>query len=526
MSTESLRELIRRTAIRRQIAEFASRCRWGILAAATLFLVLLLTARLLALLPSWFTPGWLWCIPAIALCVAALFLRRCSPRDLGRLIDKRTGSKELFLTATMIELSEGEFQPIVLTQAEERAAQISPAQIVPFHWQRGARDVLIACAVLTAAVLWLPQLDPFGRDQQRRKIAQQELRMRETKNATLLRAEQLAQKEAAESEQIQHGLAELEKTFKEAKPDLRETNLKRLAEHQKELGEMWRKVSSELPRDSFDKAAQRLGAADAKKAQQIREELKRGDLATTKKEISELRATMQKLAALPDSAEKRAQQEELAQRLGSLAQTLSQELNSPKLNAALSRALQQLDMAKLAQLGQQGMDAARDSLNLAEQELQTLVEMLENARALEEALKNLQMARQLASQCLLDGEACKNCNGMGDYAALYAKLLGSRNRIGPGMGPNPGLGAGGKAPEDDTLKSAFKSEKTNTALTGGKMLLQWKTKEVGETGARVDEYRDVVRQVKQGVSEAIASEQVPPGYHATIQKYFDALPEK
>jgi hypothetical protein len=32
--------------------------------------------------------------------------------------------------------------------------------------------------------------------------------------------------------------------------------------------------------------------------------------------------------------------------------------------------------------------------------------------------------------------------------------------------------------------------------------------------------------VKQGVAEAIRSEQVPPGYHTTIQKYFDRLGEK
>jgi hypothetical protein len=58
------------------------------------------------------------------------------------------------------------------------------------------------------------------------------------------------------------------------------------------------------------------------------------------------------------------------------------------------------------------------------------------------------------------------------------------------------------------------------------MLLQWKTKELGEAGARNDDYRAALREVKQGVSEAIISEQVPPGYHATIQKYFDSLPEK
>ncbi len=35
-----------------------------------------------------------------------------------------------------------------------------------------------------------------------------------------------------------------------------------------------------------------------------------------------------------------------------------------------------------------------------------------------------------------------------------------------------------------------------------------------------------MRGVKQGVSEALQAEQVPPGYHDAIKKYFDTLPEK
>ena len=42
---------------------------------------------------------------------------------------------------------------------------------------------------------------------------------------------------------------------------------------------------------------------------------------------------------------------------------------------------------------------------------------------------------------------------------------------------------------------------------------------------RVAEFRDGVKRVKQGVSEAIQQEQVPPGYHEAIKKYFDSLPE-
>jgi hypothetical protein len=94
------------------------------------------------------------------------------------------------------------------------------------------------------------------------------------------------------------------------------------------------------------------------------------------------------------------------------------------------------------------------------------------------------------------------------------------------MGPNPGHGSGGKAEENDAAETDFKRERSPTRLTAGKTLLQWKTKELGPTGTRPEDYQEAVKQVKQGVSEAIAAEQVPPGYREAIQKYFDALPAK
>lgn len=238
-----------------------------------------------------------------------------------------------------------------------------------------------------------------------------------------------------------------------------------------------------------------------------------------------MREAMKKLAAMPDSAEKRAAMEQLQQKLNAMAEAMKQQMNSPALNAALQRAMQQLDLAKLSQLSKDAMDAAQDSLNLSEEEMEKLAQSMKDAKALEEALKNLQMAKKLAGDCKLGGEDCKNCTSMSDYAALFASLCKS-NGIGPGMGPAGNPGAGGRAPEDDSLTSSFQPEKEQSKFAGGKSLLQWKTSEVGETGARAEDYREAIRDVKQRVSEAIVNEQVPPGYQSAIQKYFDSLPEK
>ena len=524
MSTDHTQRLIAQVARRQQFAAFSNRLRWGMLGAAAAYLALLLVARLLALLPNWFTPASLWVIPATALVFAIAFTRRVSTKQTARLIDERTGSKELFLTAAMIEQSPGDFQPIVLQQAEARAAELEPAKVLPFLWQRGLRDVAGAMALVAVAIALLPQLDPFKKEEERRKMAKEEERLRETKKITALRAAQIA--ESPKSDQVEKALAELEKTFQAAKPAERETNLKKLGEQQKELGELWRKASNETPKETFEKGSQGFGQADPKKAQEFREELKKGETAGVKKEMKEIGEEMKKLAAMPDSAEKRALREQLQQKLNALAEGLKQQLNSPSLNAALQRAMEQLDLSKLSQLSKDALDAAQDSLNLSAEELEKLAQSMQDLKSLEEALKNLQMAKMLADAKQLDGEACKDCQNMGDYAALYAALCEKKDVIGPGMGQNGNPGAGGKAPEDDSLTSAFKTEKEQSKFAGGKTLLQWKTKEVGETGARAEDYRDAVRDVKQRVSEAIVAEQVPPGYHSAIQKYFDSLPEK
>ncbi|MFH0911929.1 MAG: hypothetical protein V1918_10550 [Planctomycetota bacterium] len=87
----------------------------------------------------------------------------------------------------------------------------------------------------------------------------------------------------------------------------------------------------------------------------------------------------------------------------------------------------------------------------------------------------------------------------------------------------PGLGEGGKAPEDETLKTDYKSERSKSALTAGKMLLQWKTRGLSDAGQAEEDYLRQVQEVKQNAGEAVLQEEVPPGYHESIKRYFDTL---
>lgn len=529
----STQRLLQRTAMRLRLVTCGVWFRWACLGGAALFLAVLLAARLLGALPVQFAPWAPAIVPlaALVLAVALAALRRPGDAAVARVIDTHENTKDLFLTTILAGEGNGEFRPVVCASAETQAAEIKPGRVVPFRWTRGAVEMTLALAVLAAGVRWLPQLDPFRKVAQREKISQQAQQLQAMKKITAQRAETLAVESGKQAAQVQDALTRLDKIFKEAKPQEREPNLQRLAEEQKELGELWRKVTTDGLRQALEKGAQSFGRMDAQKLAEWREQLKKGDISGLKNELSELRGELKKLAAQPDSPEKRAGQEAAAQRLNQLADTLKQMVGSPQFDAAMSRAQTQLDMAKLNQLSPEAMEAAMDSLQLGEQELKQLAQSLKDGKALEEALKDLQMAKQLAANGKLDGADGKGAESMEDYAELFAKKmaeLGEQGGQGQNGGPakGPGIGDGSRRPEDDSVTTGFKSEKSNSALTGGKMLLEWKSKEVGDTGQRGAEFQDAVQKVTQGVSEAIQQEQVPPGYHEAIKKYFDTLPAK
>ena len=133
------------------------------------------------------------------------------------------------------------------------------------------------------------------------------------------------------------------------------------------------------------------------------------------------------------------------------------------------------------------------------------------------------MARQLNDEGRLDGSEAEGLTSIEDYAELYAQMMGEDGARGPG-GNGEGQGEGGPpAEEDDSADSSFKKEESIQQLQAGKHILSWKTRGLSDKGELKKEVADSIRTVKQGVSEAIRKEQVPPGYVDSIKKYFDNI---
>ncbi|MGD1000621.1 MAG: hypothetical protein ABSA67_07970 [Candidatus Brocadiia bacterium] len=519
-------QLLRRVSARQRLAEIARRLHFFLLILAALYAVLLCCARLLAILPNRFTPVTLLAPLVLAPVLALIFSRRPSAAEAARLVDARMGTKDLFLTALLIEPALGEFKPLVLREAEERAGSIRAAEVAPLRWKRGFRNLALAMAALTAGVLFLPQLDPFGREQARQRVLNRQKQLEESRKEVALRSALLKRQplDAELSKEVGQQLAELKTAFNAMKPPDKQANLAVLNLEQKNLTDLWRQAGERKLKEAFDRTppAQQFGGGPPKLAE-WKEQLERGDARKLNKELEELKDLAQKLAEMPQNDDADKLREQMKERMTALADFMARDLNSLPANAALNRALDQLAEAGAAGLSADALKGLQESLKLTELEVASLAQNIRDLKALEEALRALQLAKRLNDAGELDGEAGKALQGMEDYAALYAELLERAQEVGMGT-EGEGLAASAR-PEDDSVKSDFKSEQSRSALTAGKILLQWKTQGMSDVGSTEENYKEKVSEVKQGVSEAILQEQVPPGYHEAIRKYFETVGE-
>ena len=523
MSVTALQQFLRRVARRQRVVCFVRQARFFLLICFGVYALALVLSRVFGLLPAWFTPVTLAAPLGLALVLAWIFYSRPRATDVARLADAQMGTHDLFLTASLIGSSLGDYQELVMKEAERRATNIVPHKVVPFRWQRDALRMCGMTAVLALAVWLLPQWDPFGLHQKQRQLAEQRDRVRELIKATQARAALLEQKRAGEqTDVVKQAVANLEKTFQEAKPKDKAGTLARLNEQQKILGQLWKQVSEDKLKNALNvpPPTQSFGVADPSKAEQLKKDLEKGDVSSANKELSELEQKAQELAAAKDPVEREKLRQELMDRLQSMKDTLDQELNSQAADSDLQRALEQLAMCNSPSLSGESLKGMSGSLKLTQEELKELAKAMADMKNIEEALKALQMAKALHNMQPLDG---KDFAGLGDLKAYESFCQGRCQSLCAGMGLGSGEGVGPRPHGDENSQTAFQPEKSPSLLQPGRMLMEWKTREVSEAGPAREEYLRAVQDVRQQASEAVVQEQIPPGYQEAIKKYFDTL---
>lgn len=469
-------------------------------------------------------------IPVAAGCIAFGFHRRPTTIEAARHIDRHTGTKDLFLTVALLEKSAGEYQPLVAKSAETKAAKILPAAVLPYQWTLGVGLRTAAATVLFAGVIGLHMLPKFVYDV---AAAEQDQRrhekLAETKKATELRAKEIKSdaEEREESPEVKQATEGLANALKQMKPQFKVQNAIELGKQQKHLGEMWRKISAEKLKDLLAKSPQEqdFGLASKSNLQKWAKELQDGSTESLRKQLDELKEEIQQLQKTSDPIKKQELEQKLKKKMKELQEFAQEKANSKPLAAALERAMKQIEMAKMEGLNTESLDAAMQSMDLAKMELKEIAQSAKDLKALEEALKVVQMAKRLNEKEKLDGESGEGPLTLADYEELYAQLMEGMDGDGEGLG-GEGQGSGGKAPEDDAAVTGFKTEQSKSSLVAGKVLLSLKTKGLGEGEKDPNagkNYGTLVQQVKQGVDEAILQEQIPPGYRDGIKKYFDTL---
>ncbi len=523
MDPSGIQRFLLRVGRRQEIVSLVRRYRLLLVWAIALYAAALLASRFLAILPPWFTPLTLVVPPAAALLIALVLHPRPGKIEAARLVDARTASRDLFLTAALIDGSLGEYQAIVLRQAQQRASEILPQQVVPFEWFKDTFRIGAAFSAVVLGVYTLPQLDPFGFHRQQRQATEQRERLLESQKATAIRAALLEQKRAGDqTDLIKQAIADLETVFQQAKPEDKTGTLARLNEQQKNLAQLWKQTSDEKLRNALNlpPPTQSFGLTDPAKADRLKSDLQKGDVSSASKEIDELKQKAKELAAATDPVAREKLRQELMDRLQNLKDALNQQLNSQPVDTALQRALEQLAMSHVPQLSGESLKGMTDSLTLSQAELQQLAKSMADMSNLEEALKAIQLAKTLNNLKPLDGKEFLGLGAIADYAKLCE---GKCQSLCAAMGLGPGYGYGPRPYGDETLGSTFHPEKSASLLQPGRMLMEWKTREVSEAGPAREEYLRAIQDVKQQASEAIVQEQIPPGYQSAIKKYFDTF---
>ncbi|RPI80277.1 MAG: hypothetical protein EHM42_12345, partial [Planctomycetaceae bacterium] len=506
-------KLLKQVSLRLDLASLGRRFYrlsfWGVIAYAGL----LLASRLSGFGAEWFNPWSLAAVPALCALVATVAHRRPTPVDAARAVDLYSGTKDLFLTVALLEKSAGDYQPLVAQAAETQAPRIQPARVVPFQFQKPLGELAAIAALAAAAVLFLPQFDPFGRVEASQQVAKKQQMLEDSKKATEARKAQLKTdvEEGEMSEEAKKAIEGLKTALNKMRPQEKTNNQRELAGQQKNLGEMWRRLNNEKLKELFSHSPQeqQFGSANKEKLEKWTRELQEGSSAALQKEIEEAIEDLQRLEQTTDPVKKAELEQKIRKKLKDLNQFAGDRVGSKPLSAALQRAMQQLEMSRM-----EGMDpkeaaqAVKESLELSKAELQEIAQSAKDLQKLEESLKIMQMAKQLNEQEKLDGEETEGMGDMGEYEEFYQELIaqlglsgmegegegegegedGEGEGDGEGMGGR-GMGRGRAAPEDDSTESDFRTEQSKSPVTAGKTLMTMKSKGLSQKGDDRAEYR-------------------------------------
>ena len=372
------------------------RLRLTIIIFSILYALLMLTSRLTGLIPDIFSLSTVFIPLLLSFLVSFIIPSKITDKDSARVIDAHEKTDDLFLTVSTINKANGKFKDIVSKQAEEKAATLKSDIIVAFKWQTAARNFGIALAALLIGLYTLPQLDPFGKEEERAKKEQKSKSLEEARKETEKRLLKL-KKEAKEPKDSELAKTELTKIFKQLKMKKPAELREKLRDQRRKMAKMWSDKNKQLAdeRKRLKISSQSFGL-NSDELRKISKDLKKGDSSSAIKKLSELKDKLEGLNAGELNEDKKKEVADIKKELEDLRDAINEGAGAESVKAAIDRALSQME--ELNEETKQALADAAKSLKLTERELQRLQKMMDEMEELQQMMQSAQQADQLAQQ--------------------------------------------------------------------------------------------------------------------------------
>jgi hypothetical protein len=567
-------QIVDRVIGRLQLAELTSKWLQAIFWIGLLVFGVLLSRRLCGLWPELFTVEILLWLPILTALIALCAAQKPTSLEAARKIDTFCGTSDLFLTLVQLKSAAGEYQSLPVQQADLLAAEIVPSEVVPWDWHRPVVRVGGGAAVLISAILFLPQLDPFGVAESGTAAVAARRNLQESRRETAIRAAELSAKHVSDT--LTHGadesLAELAAELRQLTADRSASSLKSLEVRQREIEARWREARSDTGMVRLLEQAQSnqfFGGSD-NRGRRWTEELAEGQTNSLDEAFESLRDGLEKLASAEDGVDRKALEKQVRQQMAELQRFAGNQLQSQSAEAAMKRAMSQLDSARLnPDLQTEAVEAARESIELGRGELHELAKNAEQLAAFEKALNAIQSAKQLTQDgtqqpsdkhqaaiqefveqyAKMEGEGAKQQGDPSGDGEGKSKSQGQQVASAAGQSESKGSGKVGakthgqsengaskdsaeRGPgrsasrENNLAKSDFRDARERASLDTTRRLLAMRRQGLSDAGETSQEYRELVRSLQKRVSTAIEVEEIPPGYVSGIRSYFDSLDQE
>lgn len=323
----------------------------------------------------------------------------------------------------------------------------------------------------------------------------------------------LSQGETPDKKQALVELNDLAKDFEQRRRQLGAAD--KVAEQMKQL--------KDLEKGPADKMADALKNGDfqmaVKELKMLRDKLENGQLdadakAALEKQLKQMEDKLLKMAQAHEKARqnlkkqidelKKKGQHQQAKELEEKLAQMRQQKNQMELAKQLAEKLGQC--SKCMQNGDQA--GAAKAMSKLEQQLADLQQEADELAMLDEAMSDLEMAK--------DSMSCKKCGGEGCQACM-----GGGNRFGkPGMGLGRGRGTGPR-PEEKT-DSRFYNSKVKQQTGKGAALVVDFVDGPNMKGKVQQQVQSDFEAAESGDADPLTSQQLPRGYREHTMKYLDS----